>query len=242
MKLKHFLSASLVIIGLLSRIGASVGAAETPGLAPGVSRTIAGAEPPALLKFDLNFTGGTPQELIDAIQTAAKHPVNVIIPQEFAQTRLPALKMRNVDAAQLFAALSAASQNLERPSKAGSPAEFLSASFQVAPGQRLSDDTIWYFYVQRRGNVPNPKICRFYPLARYLESGATVDDVTTAIKTGTRMLGEGEGPEISFHKDTKLLIAVGEPSKLEIIDAVLKALDSQMSSKASGLHPKDDKK
>jgi hypothetical protein len=39
------------------------------------------------------------------------------------------------------------------------------------------------------------------------------------------MLGDA-GPEIRFHKDTKLLIAVGEPGQLEIVDAVLRALDS----------------
>jgi len=51
----------------------------------------------------------------------------------------------------------------------------------------------------------------------------SVDDITTAIETGWKMLGETSPPTISFHKDTKLLIAVGEPSKLETIDAVLKA-------------------
>ena len=52
----------------------------------------------------------------------------------------------------------------------------------------------------------------------------SVDDITTAIETGWKMLGETSPPTISFHKDTKLLIAVGDPSKLETIDAVLKAL------------------
>jgi hypothetical protein len=52
----------------------------------------------------------------------------------------------------------------------------------------------------------------------------TVDDITTAIQTGWKMLGENDTPTISFHKDTKLLIAVGEPSKLEMINAVLGAL------------------
>jgi hypothetical protein len=40
------------------------------------------------------------------------------------------------------------------------------------------------------------------------------------------MLGDQETPTISFHKETKLLIAVGDPAKLETIDAVLKALSS----------------
>ena len=49
------------------------------------------------------------------------------------------------------------------------------------------------------------------------------------------MLGEKETPAISFHKDTKLLIAVGEPSKLEMINAVLGALTlpPQPSSKVA---------
>ena len=51
-----------------------------------------------------------------------------------------------------------------------------------------------------------------------------MDDITTAIQTGWKMLGDKDTPTISFHKDTKLLIAVGEPGKLETIDAVLRAL------------------
>jgi hypothetical protein len=61
-------------------------------------------------------------------------------------------------------------------------------------------------------------------LAPYLEGGVTVDDITTAIETGWKMLGEPSPASINFHKDTKLLIAVGEPSALEIIDSVLNAL------------------
>ena len=54
--------------------------------------------------------------------------------------------------------------------------------------------------------------------------GLSVDDITTAIQTGWKMMGDKETPSISFHKDTQLLIAVGEPGKLETIDAVLEAL------------------
>jgi hypothetical protein len=71
------------------------------------------------------------------------------------------------------------------------------------------------------------KACRFYLLSPYLERGLTVDDITTAIQTGWKMLGDSSTtPSISFHKETKLLIAVGEPGKLEVIDAVLRALES----------------
>jgi hypothetical protein len=92
-----------------------------------------------------------------------------------------------------------------------------------------SDDSIWYFYADKPSLPPSPpvtKVCHFYPLSPYLDSGLTVDDITTAIQTGWKMQGDTSPPQISFHKETKLLIAVGEPSKLEIIDAVLKALDT----------------
>jgi hypothetical protein len=52
-----------------------------------------------------------------------------------------------------------------------------------------------------------------------------VEDITTALETGWKMLGEASPATIKFHKDSMLLIAVGEPGKLEIIDAVLKALE-----------------
>ena len=68
-----------------------------------------------------------------------------------------------------------------------------------------------------------PKVCRFYQLTPYLET-YKVEDITTAIQTGWKMLGETNPPTISFHKDTKLLIAVGEPSKLQLIDSVLQQL------------------
>ena len=53
------------------------------------------------------------------------------------------------------------------------------------------------------------------------------------------MLGETERPEIKFHKDTKLLIAVGEPSKLVLIESVLAQLkqEKSMESKVRVIMP-----
>jgi len=202
MKFQHSLSACLFLLTLASAL------AQQP---PPGAVTQPAAQAPALTKFDLDFPGGTPKELIAAIQKASGKPLNAIIPEEFADTKLPGLKMKNVDAQQLFLALTDlnAANHSERHT-------FVSQG-------KPSDDSIWTFVVDRHSSQ---KACRFYNLAPYLERGTSVDDITTAIKTGAKMLGEGTGPEISFHKDTKLLIAVGEPSKLEIIDSVLKALDT----------------
>ncbi len=195
-----------------------------------VGPRVANTEPGALTKFKLDFPGGTPGELVAAIEKAAGRPLNVIIPIEFANTELPALKMTGVNVAQLFQALEAASPKIESYRGAGpyygplsSPTREPTYGFKTQGNE--SEDSIWYFYVNEPHSTPPPKVCRFYSLAPYIDRGMSVDDITTAIETGWKMLGETYPPIISFHKDTKLLIAVGEPSKLEIIDAVLKALE-----------------
>lgn len=64
-----------------------------------------------LPKFDLDFNGGTPAQLVKAIETATGKPLNVIINKEDANVELPPLKMNDVSVAQLFQALEAASRN-----------------------------------------------------------------------------------------------------------------------------------
>src|SRR5438477_730950 len=204
---------------------------SSPGNVP-PRRPVITSEP--LTKFDLDFRGGTPKELAAAIQEASGRPLNVIVPEEFADTKLPALKMKNVDVSQLFRALSESSGKEEARYTPGGMNTLVTVhKFDFRAQDTLSDDTIWHFHSEPSSAAAQAtlKVCRFYPLANYLEAGTTIDDITTAIKTGASMLGQatgihGEtGPTISFHKDTKLLIAVGEPSKLEIIDSVLAALD-----------------
>jgi hypothetical protein len=211
---------------------------QTPGVPPHAVSSgtlIPQKEPGPLTRFDLDFPGGTPGELAAAIQKAMGKPLNVILPDEHVRVKLPALKMKNVNVAELFQALESASRKTEIVTQSMYGGGFPGSYQQVTSnygfrntGGVLTDETIWTFYVEKP-NYPGQstaKVCRFYSLAGYLERGATVDDITTAIDTGAKMLGETSAPQIRFHKDTKLLIAVGEPSKLEIVDAVLRALDS----------------
>jgi len=198
-----------------------------------------------LTQFDLDFQGGTPQHLVSAIQKAMGRPLNAIVPDEFADTKLPALKMNSVNVYQLFQALEQSSHKAQAVTTGTyyggsgqtgySSYQTVNTSYGFRPGPgNISDDTIWYFSVERPTLPPAyqmGKVCRFYSLAPYLDRHLTVDDITTAIDTGWKMLGDSAPANISFHKDTKLLIAVGEPSKLETIDAVLKALDVPSQSK-----------
>jgi len=198
-----------------------VGVPGFPGSTPG----------PELTRFDLNFPGGTPKELVEAIEKTSGKPLNAIIPDELAKMRLPALKMNGVTAPQLFEALSAASFKTETYSYLLGPNRMpnqqqLTTSYGFRTYGPRGDDAIWHFYYDKPNppQVPQePKTCRFYQLGPYLDN-YKIEDITTAIETGWKMLGETERPEIKFHKDTKLLIAVGEASKLVLIESVLAQL------------------
>jgi hypothetical protein len=211
------------------------------------------SKPPELTRFSLDFGGGIPEELIVAIEKAMGKPVNAIIPEEHAQVRLPPLKMSNVNLPQLFEALALASSKTEtylsRSASGygvGAPSYHQTrTSFGFRTESKpVSDDTIWYFYVDKPvlpPPTPPVMVCRFYSLAPYLDRGLPVDDITTAIQTGWKMLGDKDTPTINYHKDTKLLIAVGEASKLETIDAVLKALQSSPDTVDQRLKPRVDR-
>ena len=71
-------------------------------------------EPPqALTKFDLDFKGGRPKDLVAAIQKATGKSMNAVIPDEYANVTIPELKMKNVETVQLFRALDEASRKTE---------------------------------------------------------------------------------------------------------------------------------
>jgi len=187
--------------------------------------------PDNLTKFDLDFKGGSPKDRVAAIQKAMGKPLNAIIPEEHANVLIPELKMKNVSAPQLFQALEQASHRTQYVKTGNNSYSSYNSGFGFrANTDRYTDDTIWYFSLEKP-NIPPPyKISKFYFLGPYLDSGISIDDITTAVKTGAKMLGDTDEPTMSFHKDTKLLIAVGEPDKLAIIDSVLRALEPRLRS------------
>lgn len=203
-----------------------------------------------LPRFSLDFPGGTPRELVAALEKAKRRPLNVIVQEEDAQTQIPAFKVQNVDVEQLFQALSTASRKREAVGSQGlyGPPQIEETGYAfTAASSHGTENTIWIFKVIKPALPPLKaprKFCRFYSLAPYLERGMTLDDITTAAETGWKMLGETSKPEISYHKETKLLIAVGEPDKLEVIDGVLKALQSAKPAPMpeSAAKPKADEK
>jgi hypothetical protein len=202
----------------------------------------------SLPKFDLNFPGGTPKDLVKAIEKATGKPLNTVIPDEYADLNIPAFSVKNMTVAQLFEILIQASKKTERfavldprdHSIGGNGSDVY--SYDSTYGFRTegvpTENSIWYFYWDRGAQratwqIMSSTVCKFYQLEPYLEAGYTVEDITTAVQTGWKMLGVTKPPEISYHKDTKVLIAVGEEDKVNLIGDVLKQLSTTPKEKAN---------
>ena len=195
-------------------------------------------------KFDLDFIGGPPDELIRAIERATGQPLNAIVPQEEAGYNLPAFKVRQVNVENLFKALETASLRTETyvtgtyfSDFGGKGARSQYAMSETSAGfQKLGN--LWVFRVKRPARVPDDGLrsARFYQLEPFLAKN-TIEDITTAIQTAWTMMGKAKSATtntLKFHKETKLLIAVGEEPQLQVIDDVLKALQPTFVSPRGG--------
>jgi len=185
---------------------------------------------PTLTKFNLDFPGGTPAQLVSVIEKASGKALNAIIPTEDADIQLPPLKMNDVVTPQLFVALRASSQKTVaiQNQMFGQPYSQVVTDYGfVTSDSPVTDSSIWYFHADKPSLPPvgsTERICKFYNLDPYLNRGFTVDDITTAIQTGWKMAGITSPAKLDYHKETKLLIAFGEPSELETIQDVLQTL------------------
>ncbi len=183
-------------------------------------------KPTQQTQFSLDFPGGTPSQLTKAIEKAMGKHINVIINKEDENIELPPLKMDDVFLPQLFTALGVASQKTVAISNPGTPGSYrqYTTGYGFKSSGSMTDTSVWYFYVDKPSLPPvvsTEKVSHFYSLASYLDRGFTVDDITTAVQTGWKMAGVTPTPELSYHKETKMLIAYGEPDRLQSIVNVL---------------------
>lgn len=205
--------------------------ASIPGVRPSAERT----GEPELSRFDLVFHGGTPAELVKAIEQSSGKPLNAIVPNEpmVKAITIPPLVMKSVTVPELFTALGVASVKEITYNTGGGSYQRALSGYSFRTEGRPREDSIWYFHAESPAPPPGTQIVRFFQLGPYLQT-YKVEDITTAIETGWKMLGEEPYPKLSFHKDTKLLIAVGDPIKLASIEAVLSQLpkDNPAAEKA----------
>jgi hypothetical protein len=196
------------------------------------------AETNSLPRFDLSFSGGTPEDLIAAIVRVTGKPLNTVIPDDCKNLQIADFSVRNVNLAELFEALKNASSKVQRfmvdrPDNNWSFEE-RNLSYGFSTTGPPTENSIWCF--AREGEpgsyqTVSATICRFYQLSPYLDAGYKVDDITTAIQTAWKMLGDTNPPSLTYHKETKLLIATGECHEIYVIDDALKQLSTNKQNK-----------
>jgi hypothetical protein len=197
-------------------------------------------------RFDLDFPGGTPGELVTALDKATSQSLNVVILESDATVKLPSFKLKNISLPELFQVLRVVSTKPEYVPMLNNQG-FTSSQLSLdgyefyTMDHNAGSNSIWYFHVDKPASPSKPEVkeCRFFQLSAYLKGGVKLDDITTAIRTGWDMEGDTDAtrPQISFHNDTKLLIAVGSPDKLAVIDQVLHGLGQLVQENNGAVAP-----
>lgn len=193
-----------------------------------------------LTKFNLDFKGGTPEDLVKAVEKAMGKHLNVMIPPDSKadQVVFPPLKLERVDVAQLFKTIGEANRKTAHQILNTSVSfgvqqipqytEYsLEYGFRPSSAAPLTDDTIWYFYNTLRDPIPEAAIapqisCSYFQLESYLEN-TTIDAITTAINTSFELLNQSQ-PKMKFHPDTQLLIVAGTADQIQNISNLLRLL------------------
>jgi hypothetical protein len=185
-------------------------------------------------RFDLDFPGGSPRSLVDAIGKSLGKEINAVIDETTGRVLLPPIRVRSATIADIFSAVSTVSRReVTIPSGGGAYqrrvvlSQFVPATGGIAP----SDDTVWCFVsneletsqLVESGTQPGREL-RYFQLRQFLADNLTVEDITTAIRTGWEMLAAKQLPDLKFHKETGMLIAAGDPKLLDEIPQVLQNL------------------
>jgi hypothetical protein len=200
---------------------AAVAAADSAVAVPSAALPpVAPAKPEPLVRFSVKFPGGTPQELRLAIAQASGKPCNLIVAPT-VNTRIPPLELANVTVPELFNALRESSTAIERTAE-GNCIRVIPCNFHTASAP-VTDQSIWYLSLdEQTALAQSARICRFYSLAHYLKD-YTIDDITTALVTAWGLDGV-EKPNMTFHKETNLLIVVGNIERHSTISQALMEL------------------
>ena len=243
------LLTALLLCATSQLITAQVGRIDPLTGAPIGTATLQAEPAEELPKFNLDFQGGPVEVFVLELQHALKQVdqeffINIIVPQEFQETPLPRLKLRDIDVLQLFKALELASQKMV----AYNVGSFSHDGINRQPIQQtgtkrygftttgpITRNSIWHFFAEEPPRLAPVKMVRYFQLGPYLTQ-FTMDDIGSAIEAGWNILGEKETPKLNFHQDTKLLIAAGSAEHLEMISTMLKELGAGLTNTATRAH------
>lgn len=190
--------------------------------------------------FDLDFPGGTPEALLNALESVMSERPNVIVAPQVEDVELPAMNVRSVALHDVFNALNVIFQNRGREAvfhqPRGSTIWILRGPVEdeqqfSAAQERISyQDRVRAIRASQSASQQTSRETRVYFLGVYLET-YSIADITTAIETAWGLVPEEETSQFKFHKDTQLLIVRGTQSQLNILENVLSELQSGVKLK-----------
>jgi hypothetical protein len=186
-----------------------------PSFPPMAIQTTAKGDEPRT--FSLDFRGGSPRELADAISKALHSHLNVIISEENNTIQIPPIKVENVTVYAFMEALKRASQSSVNISGC-----IYDTSYGFDTGEN-NDHAIWYFRVNRPRIVEPPTVCRYYQLEPHLKK-LPIQSILNAINTGFEMMQITNPPQLRFQPETKLLIVVGKNDHQRVVESALDQL------------------
>jgi hypothetical protein len=206
---------------------------NTTSAAPNVRQKAAEPAPPPDVIPVVKFDGGTARELVDVLKTTIIPTPNIMVAEKTAQIKVPPFQLQNVSLADLFQALNALSEDKTAQWQLSGSAEPIwvlnETGASIPPSQRygfpMSVDPLTGQPLITSG--PNKQNCQVLPVGKYLTK-YKIEDITTAVKTAWGMMGQESGAQLKYHKDTDLLMVVGSPEQLSILNQVLSSLDTGM--------------
>ena len=190
-------------------------------------------------RFDLDFQGGQPADLIKAIEKHSQARPNVVIHPECATAMIPPFRLRDVTVAQVLNTLN----SLAEP-------DYKEGAWRQVP---MQDGEVWTLtktnpragygmpgmqggfgqYPISQQAPPQPRSCKIFNLTPYLDM-FTVEDITTAVQGAWDLMKTENDPSIKYHKDTKLLIVVGAITEINVVADVLQRLMESIEFKQNG--------
>ncbi|WOO42483.1 hypothetical protein [Rubellicoccus peritrichatus] len=182
------------------------------------------------VRFDLNFPGGSAQELITAISSASGQPTNAIIPENGRSIHIPEFEVHNVTTFELLTSIHEMEQVWRQTSNSGHQINEIGYRWTPRAGPRASG--IWFLEVISTPERPPNMIVKPVSIGDYLDN-YSIDDISTAISLvwGTDAESTTK-PDIKFHPETQLLIMRGTTTQIEGAFTVLQLLKEEIAKKA----------
>jgi len=218
----HSLLASVLCVALTSHLFAQTprdnpaATPAKPSAAAAAAPVVRDATPISERRFDVEFDGLNLAEAMDIMRQKLPD-LNIVVPPSLNSAPIGLLKLRNVSVLGLVRAISAATDSR-------------------VEGQ--FDDDSYLTFVSNDG-IPQPEsVCRVLSLRQYLD-GKKDDEMDRAIRDLNEVVEmarmhleksrpgvQMKTPEFSVHRATKLLIVVGSPESVSIVEEVVTAVSN----------------